>query len=160
MVRPAHHICGFGAPEWLDGTDLGDGGETLIRDPRPCIVSGSGRSGLMPRMAPTLLPKPQGKPGHGHEPRTRTRLDMLFTCPHALRMGMIQIRNVPDPLHRELKARAARAGMTLSDYLLDVVRTAAARPEPSDLVARVRERSPVYVSETPAEAVRAERESR
>ena len=75
-------------------------------------------------------------------------------------MGMIQIRHVPDPLHRELKARAARAGKTLSDYLLDVVREAAERPEPAELLARIRERGPVYLDESPAEAVRAERESR
>lgn len=75
-------------------------------------------------------------------------------------MGMIQIRNVPDPLHRELKARAARAGMSLSDYLLGVVRKVAERPEPDELRRRVRERSAVYPSESPAEAVRAERGSR
>ena len=75
-------------------------------------------------------------------------------------MGMIQIRNVPDPLHRELKARAARSGRTLSDYLLDVVRQAASRPEPQELLARIRQRSPVYLEESPAEAVRRERESR
>ena len=38
---------------------------------------------------------------------------------------MIQIRNVPDDLHRTLKARAAKAGMSLSDYLLDEVRRVA-----------------------------------
>lgn len=75
-------------------------------------------------------------------------------------MGMIQIRNVPDPLHRELKARAARAGKTLSDYLLEMVERSLDRPEPSELLARVRELSPVNPEETPAEAVRAEREAR
>jgi antitoxin FitA len=75
-------------------------------------------------------------------------------------MKMIQIRNVPDALHRELKARAARAGMSLSDYLLDTIRRAADRPETADLLQRVRERTPVYPSESPAEAVRGERESR
>lgn len=75
-------------------------------------------------------------------------------------MGMVQIRNVPDPLHRELKARAARAGKTLSDYLLDVVREAVARPEPHELLARIRERGPVYLDESSAGAVRRERESR
>ena len=30
---------------------------------------------------------------------------------------MIQIRNVPDDIHRELKVRAARSGMSLSDFL-------------------------------------------
>jgi len=34
---------------------------------------------------------------------------------------MIQIRNDPDELHRTLKARAAKAGMTLSDYLLSEI---------------------------------------
>ncbi|HWV57635.1 MAG TPA: hypothetical protein VNZ57_09310 [Longimicrobiales bacterium] len=73
-------------------------------------------------------------------------------------MGMIQIRNVPDELHRELKARAARAGMTLSDYLMDIVKKAVEKPEPGELLLRVRERSAVYPSESPADAVRAERE--
>lgn len=75
-------------------------------------------------------------------------------------MKMIQIRNVPDGLHREVKARAARAGMTLSDYLLDMVRRGVERPEPEELLRRVRERAPVHPSESPAAAVRAERESR
>lgn len=85
---------------------------------------------------------------------------MSATLLHVRSMSMIQIRNVPEALHRELKARAARAGMTLSDYLLDVVRRAAERPEPGDLLARIRERSPVYPSESPASAVRAERDAR
>ena len=41
---------------------------------------------------------------------------MCSTCKYALRMTMLQIRNVPDDLHRRLKARAAMAGMSLSDY--------------------------------------------
>ena len=41
---------------------------------------------------------------------------------------MIQIRNVPDPLHRKLKSRAALAGMSLSDYLLREIRAVAERP--------------------------------
>jgi hypothetical protein len=50
--------------------------------------------------------------------------------------------------------------MTLSEYLLDVIRKAAERPEPGELLLRLRERSPVYAAESPAEAVRAEREAR
>jgi antitoxin FitA len=75
-------------------------------------------------------------------------------------MSMIQIRNVPEKVHRELKARAARAGMTLSDYLLDVIRKASERPEPELLLRRIRERAAVTVAESPAEAVRAERDAR
>lgn len=85
---------------------------------------------------------------------------MSATLLHASSMSMIQIRNVPEGLHRELKARAARSGMTLSDYLLDVIRKAGERPEPEVLRARLRERSAVYAAESPAEAVRAEREAR
>lgn len=50
--------------------------------------------------------------------------------------------------------------MTLSDYLMDVIRRAAERPEPEELLARIRERRPVCPEEPPAEAVRAERGSR
>jgi antitoxin FitA len=85
---------------------------------------------------------------------------MLSTWSHVQSMSMIQIRNVPDELHRELKARAARAGMTLSDYLMDVIRKAAERPEPEALLRRVRERAAVYPAESPADAVRAERNAR
>jgi antitoxin FitA len=73
---------------------------------------------------------------------------------------MIQIRNVPDPLHRELKARAARAGMSLSDYLLDIIRKSSQRPEPETLQLRISEREAVYTAEPPADAVRAERDAR
>ncbi|MGH7458588.1 MAG: FitA-like ribbon-helix-helix domain-containing protein [Longimicrobiaceae bacterium] len=41
---------------------------------------------------------------------------------------MLQIRNVPDTLHRTIKARAARAGMSLSDYLLAEIGRAVERP--------------------------------
>ena len=41
---------------------------------------------------------------------------------------MIQIRNVPDALHRKIKARAAMAGMSLSDYLLAEIRKSAEVP--------------------------------
>jgi len=73
---------------------------------------------------------------------------------------MIQIRNVPDDLHRTLKARAALVGMSLSDYLLREVRRAAERPSPEELRSRLRERPPVRLRVKPARAVRAERDRR
>jgi plasmid stability protein len=73
---------------------------------------------------------------------------------------MIQIRNVPDALHRRLKARAALAGMSLSDYLLGEIRQVAQRPTLDELRARLAHRSAVTPSVTPADAVRAERDSR
>lgn len=73
---------------------------------------------------------------------------------------MIQIRNVPDALHRRLKARAALAGMTLSDYLLHEIRRVAERPSLEELRARLGQRSAVTPSVSPARAVRAERDGR
>jgi len=73
---------------------------------------------------------------------------------------MIQIRNVPDTLHRRLKARAALAGMSLSDYLLQQIREVAERPTIEEMRARLARRSPVALSVDTADAVRAERDSR
>ena len=73
---------------------------------------------------------------------------------------MIQIRNVPDELHRELKARAARAGMSLSEYLLDQVREAAERPTLEQLRERLAHRPAARPALPPARAVRAERDGR
>ena len=71
---------------------------------------------------------------------------------------MIQIRNVPDALHRRLKSRAALAGMSLSDYLLSEIRQVAERPTIDELRARLDRRSTGNLSVEPAEAVRAERD--
>lgn len=73
---------------------------------------------------------------------------------------MIQLRNVPDELHRTLKARAALAGMSLSDYLLREIRKAAARPSPEELLRRLQTRSSPRLDVRPAGALRAERERR
>jgi plasmid stability protein len=72
--------------------------------------------------------------------------------------GMIQIRNVPDELHRELKARAAQSGMTLSDYLLAELRTLATRPTMQEWLAKSRTWEPVESEMSSAEAVAAERD--
>jgi antitoxin FitA len=85
---------------------------------------------------------------------------MLSACDMVRHMPMIQIRNVPDALHRELKSRAARAGMTLSDYLLREVRRVAERPTPEEVLARIEARHRPDLEETTAEAVRAERDAR
>jgi plasmid stability protein len=71
---------------------------------------------------------------------------------------MIQIRNVPDALHRRLKARAALEGKSLSDYLLKEIRDAAERLTVEELRARLARRSRVTPSIEPGLAVRAERD--
>jgi plasmid stability protein len=50
---------------------------------------------------------------------------------------MIQVRNVPDEVHRTLKARAAAAGMSLSDYIKRDLEEAASRPSLEEIDARV-----------------------
>ena len=58
-------------------------------------------------------------------------------------MKMIQIRNVPDDLHRSLKVRAAREGRTLSDLILSDLPRLADKPSPEQVMARIRSRSSV-----------------
>jgi plasmid stability protein len=53
----------------------------------------------------------------------------------------IQIRNVPDEIHRTLRARAAAAGLSLSDYLLADITRLAERPPVADVIYRARARS-------------------
>lgn len=86
-------------------------------------------------------------------------LDVQITCIHRFSMPtMIQIRDVPDTLHCQLKSRAALAGMSHSAYLLDEIRQIASRPTLEELRARIAQRSKVDPRLPPAEAVRAERD--
>lgn len=72
---------------------------------------------------------------------------------------MIQIRNVPEELHRSLKARAAREGRTLSDLILSDLPRLVEKPSPEDVLARIRSRT--TVGGPPAsELIAAERERR
>ena len=74
-------------------------------------------------------------------------------------MKMIQVRNVPDDLHRALKVRAAMDGTTLSDLILNELPRLAYRPSPDQLLERIRARSPVG-GLAAAELIAAERDSR
>jgi len=73
---------------------------------------------------------------------------------------MIQIRNVPDQVHRAAKARAAMEGLTLSDFALAALREAVERPTVAEISARIRLLEPVEDPPTMAEMVRAERDAR
>jgi plasmid stability protein len=73
---------------------------------------------------------------------------------------MIQLRNVPDALHRSLKARAAMAGMSLSDYLLAEIKEIAERPTLAELRERLHARRAVTLPLDTARLVREEREAR
>ncbi len=82
---------------------------------------------------------------------------MREACRWVLRMGMVQIRNVPDDLHRELKARAALAGMSLSDYLLRALRREIDRPSREQWLRELSEREPIDVGTLPEEIIREQR---
>jgi plasmid stability protein len=73
---------------------------------------------------------------------------------------MIQLRNVPDALHRSLKARAAMAGMSLSDYLLAEIKEVAERPTLAELRSRLHTREAGSFSIDTARLVREERSVR
>jgi antitoxin FitA len=77
-----------------------------------------------------------------------------------LRMGiLVQIRDLPEPIHRTLKARAAASGTSLSEYLRSLLAREAERPTPAELAARVAARGPVSLPGSSEVAVRRLRES-
>ena len=87
-------------------------------------------------------------------------IDMRVTCEHAGDMSkMVQIRNVPDALHRKLKIRAADSGQTLSDYLLAEIERLAVRPTREEMLAKLHGRKRVTLKTPAAVVVREERES-
>lgn len=86
---------------------------------------------------------------------------MWITCVTVEDMSkMIQIRHVPEELHRTLKARAAMAGMSLSDYLLAELRRVAERPSRSELRARLERSEPVELDISLADLLAEERNRR
>jgi len=88
-------------------------------------------------------------------------IDMCDTCNYAESMSkMIQIRNVPEVLHRRLKSRAALEGLSLSDFLRKEIEQVAARPSLKELVERLATRTPVQYKTSPAQILREERNRR
>lgn len=72
---------------------------------------------------------------------------------------MIQLRHVPDSLHRQLKARAALAGLSLSDFLVREVRKIAEQPTPEEMLQRLQQREPYAGNLSPTQLLREERDS-
>lgn len=72
----------------------------------------------------------------------------------------IQVRNVPHAVHREAKARAARAGISLSDFVLRVLEQVLSDRPVEEVLARIAARERLQLSESPAAMIRAERERR
>jgi plasmid stability protein len=72
---------------------------------------------------------------------------------------MIQLRNVPDAVHRRLKARAALAGTSLSEYLVEEMRRIASLPTREEMLARLGTRSRSTLDVPAADVVREGRDS-
>jgi len=80
---------------------------------------------------------------------------------HAWHMSkMIQVRNVPDRLHRELVKRARAAGRTLTDYIQAVLERDVSRPPAAEVLERIARRPPVDLRRPAAELLREDRLSR
>lgn len=74
--------------------------------------------------------------------------------------SMVQIRNVPEELHRRLKARAAIEGLSMSDYVLRELRKSLDRPTRQEILERLRALPVRRLPRSAAEVIRAERDSR
>ena len=78
---------------------------------------------------------------------------MHLTWSHAVRMH-IQIRNVPEGLHRQLKAKAALEGKSLSDFLLEELEQIAGRPTQAEVFERIAQLPKYDLPESPADIIR------
>ncbi len=72
---------------------------------------------------------------------------------------MIQVRNVPDTLHRELKRRARARGVTLTRYIQDILERETSRPHADEVLDRIAKRPPADLGMSAAELLRSERRS-
>jgi plasmid stability protein len=72
-------------------------------------------------------------------------------------MKMIQVRNVPDEIHRELKSRAALEGVSLSEYVLALARRDVSRPTMQEWLARVDARPLIESEISSADVIREHR---
>ena len=70
---------------------------------------------------------------------------------------MIQIRNVPETLHRRLKARAALEGMSMSRFIMREIERALERPSRREWIEAIRSQPEVELDLSPAEILREER---
>lgn len=85
---------------------------------------------------------------------------MCRTCLYACNMSkMIQIRDVPDQLHKTLKSRAALEGMSLSDFIKKELTRTAERPTMREWLKRIELAKPIRTKRSAAEVIRELRES-
>lgn len=86
--------------------------------------------------------------------------DMQVGCMIRRMAHSIQVRNVPDPVHKTLRARASAAGLSLSEYLLREIVRVAERPPVADVLIRAEGRSGGVSTSKIVGAVRSGRDRR
>jgi plasmid stability protein len=92
---------------------------------------------------------------------SRRHMDMCCTCLYAENMSkMIQVRDVPDPVHSTLKTRAAREGMSLSDYIKRELERTAERPTMREWLELTQRAKPIPTKRSAAQIVRELRDAR
>ena len=85
---------------------------------------------------------------------------MRRTCLYAKYMSkMIQVRDVPEQVHRILKARAAREGMSLSDFIKKELESSAEQPTMREWLERTRQAKPIPTKRSAAQIIRALRDA-
>ena len=75
-------------------------------------------------------------------------------------MANVQIRNVPDKLHQQLKHNAAYLGMSLSDYLLRELNEIGSKPTMEECIEQLKREPRVHLDVNVADLIREERENR
>jgi plasmid stability protein len=86
---------------------------------------------------------------------------MFSACAILNAMGkMLQVRNIPERLHKELRRRAKARGQTLTDYVQEVLEREVARPPAEEVFDRIESRRPVDLNIRVAEIIRQERADR
>ena len=75
-------------------------------------------------------------------------------------LKMIQVRNVPEQVHRTLKARAAQEGMSLSDFIKRELQRTVERPTMREWLERTGQARPIQAKRSAAQIVRELRDAR
>jgi len=136
----------------------------LSRDPRPEYPADRPENpGMTKATRSEILSRPWDTVS---APRTKAAavIDAKFTHQrHNSAMATIQIRNVPEEVHRTYQVRAAAAGQSLQEYLLAHLVEYASMATPAEIVAEVRRRMAVdasgYPKSSSADFIREDRET-
>lgn len=75
-------------------------------------------------------------------------------------MATLQVKDVPEEMHRELRRRANLDGLSIRDYLLRLIRNDQQRPPATEWLARLRRLEPLDLGASAADLVQADRAAR